>query len=71
MTLGPCTQGEGWAGRGKELGGWRKEVGAGPAPALTLSQALAQGFLPQEALLGFHSAVRYGLPHLPPCSSLF
>lgn len=71
MTLGPCTQGEAQAGRGKESGGGRKEVGAAPAPALAFSQALAQGFLPQEALFGFHSAVRYQLPYLPPCSFLF
>ena len=44
--LGHRTQGEGWVGRGK--GGGRKEAGASPAPTLTLSQALAQGFLPQE-----------------------
>ena len=26
MTLGPCTQGEGWAGHGKELGGGGRKL---------------------------------------------
>lgn len=52
MTLGPCTQGE-------VAGAWEGVVGGGRKlelllpPALTLSQALAQGFPPPGSPLWF------------------